>query len=369
MCAQIQTRVNSVQQNRWGHFIDATTLNDVPAMTSISRRSFIFMTLALAACKRGAADMILSGQTMGTSYTVVAVELAKSVSKETLQSAIDASLAQTDMQMSNWNATSEISAINAHRSTAPVAVSAEMAELLQGAQAVHEATDGQFDLTVGPLIDLWGFGANGKPGHVPSEAEIVAAMANVGQGASLRLGNDGLRKLDPEAEMYLSAIGKGFGVDRVGQTLEQFGITNYMVEIGGDILTKGKNADGMAWQIAIETPDALMRDVQQIVGVSNYGMATSGDYRNYFEQDRQRYSHILDAKTGRPVTHTTASVTVLAENATLADAWATGLLVLGRERGLEIAEAHDLAVLFIERDTAASDLQFKTTASRKFAAI
>ncbi|KPA22484.1 Thiamine biosynthesis lipoprotein ApbE precursor [Shimia sp. SK013] len=338
-------------------------------MTSISRRSFIFMSLALAACKRGAADILLSGQTMGTNYTVVAVDPANSVSKDALQTAINASLAKTDNQMSNWNAGSEISKINTARTSAPIAVSAEMAELLDGANAVHAATEGLFDLTVGPLIDVWGFGAKGKPGHMPSEADIASAMTKVGQGDALRLSDAGLQKLNPEAEMYLSAIGKGYGVDQIGQTLEQFGIENYMVEIGGDILTKGKNAEGMAWQIAIESPDALLRDVQKIVGVSNLGMATSGDYRNYFEEDGQRYSHIIDATTGRPVTHNTASVTVLAENAMLADAWATGLLAMGRERGMIVAEAHDLAVLFIDRDTSKAEKAFVTAASSKFAAL
>jgi len=306
---------------------------------------------------------------MGTTYTVVAVDPAKSVTKEQLQAAINASLAQTDIQMSNWNTASEISKINASRSTAPMAVSAEMAELLDAANAVHHATEGQFDLTVGPLIDVWGFGAQGKPGVVPSEAEIAAAMTKVGQGDALRLSQAGLEKLTPEAEMYLSAIGKGYGVDKVGEALEQFGIENYMVEIGGDILTKGKNAEGMAWQVAIETPDALSRDIQKVVGVSNVGMATSGDYRNYFEEDGVRYSHIIDATTGKPVTHTTASVTVLADNAMLADAWATGLLAMGRERGMAVAEAHDLAVLFIERDAASAEKAFVTAASSKFAAM
>ncbi|MCP4818794.1 MAG: FAD:protein FMN transferase, partial [Shimia sp.] len=327
------------------------------------------MTLALAACKRGAADILLSGKTMGTTYNVVAVDPAKSVTKDELQAAIEASLAKTDIQMSNWNANSEISKINAARGTAPMAVSAEMAELLDAANAVHHATEGQFDLTVGPLIDVWGFGADGKPGVVPTEAEIAAAMAKVGQGDALRLSQAGLEKLNPEAEMYLSAIGKGYGVDKVSEALEQFGIDNYMVEIGGDILTKGKNAEGMAWQVAIETPDALSRDIQKVVGVSNFGMATSGDYRNYFEEDGVRYSHIIDATTGKPVTHTTASVTVLAENAMLADAWATGLLAMGRERGMAVAEAHDLAVLFIERDAASAEKTFVTTATSKFAAI
>ncbi len=334
-------------------------------MTAISRRSFLFMTLALAACKRGAADMMLSGQTMGTTYSVVAVEPQGGVDKEALHSAIKSALASVDQQMSNWNAASEISGINAAGANAPIVLSAEMETLLRAANDVHHASDGQFDLTMGPLIDLWGFGAKTSPGTVPSDADIAEAMLAVGQSRTLSLANGALTKAHGETEMYLSAIGKGFGVDRVGDALKSFGITDYMVEIGGDIVTSGKNAEGMPWQIAIETPDATQRNIQKVLGVSDFGMATSGDYRNYFEQGGQRFSHILDAKTGRPVTHTTASVTVLADNAMLADAWATALLVVGRDRGLEIAEQQNLAALFIDRD----DAGFTTAASARFAAI
>jgi thiamine biosynthesis lipoprotein len=139
-----------------------------------------------------------------------------------------------------------------------------------------------------------------------------------------------------------------------------------MVEIGGDLYAAGMNPDGQPWQIGVETPDALRRGVQRVVSVSGYGMATSGDYRNYFEQDGIRYSHIIDAGTGRPVTHTTASVTVLAENAMLADGWATAMLALGKERGLAVAEELGLAVLFIERDQSAEALQFISAASARF---
>ncbi len=338
-------------------------------MTHLSRRSFIFMSLALAACKRGAADLLLNGQTMGTTYTVVAVEPQGGLNKDDLQTAIDLALQDVDRKMSNWNPYSEISRINALKANAPFSLSTDMLALLQAAQAVHETSDKQFDLTLGPLIDLWGFGAQKPTGRVPDDSAVTTEMQTVGQSDALTLDGTTLVKSHDGTQMYLSAIGKGFGVDRLGDTFRGFGVTDFMVEIGGDIITSGKNAEGMPWQIAIETPDALQRSFLKVLGVSDRGMATSGDYRNYFEQDGTRYSHILNATTGRPVTHDTASVTVLTENAMLADAWATALLVVGRERGMEIAERQNLAALFIDREVTSGKMRFKTYATDQFDSI
>lgn len=338
-------------------------------MTALSRRSFIFMTLALAACKRGAADLLLSGQTMGTTYTVVAVEPRGGLNKNDLKAAIDAALEDVDQKMSNWNPTSEISQINALTANTPFPMSSDMLALMQAAQTVHETSDKQFDLTLGPLIDLWGFGAQKPTGRVPADSAVTTAMQSVGQSDVLTLDGHTLSKSHDGTQMYLSAIGKGFGVDRLGDTVRSFGVTDFMVEIGGDIITSGKNAEEMPWQIAIETPDARQRSFLKVLGVSDLGMATSGDYRNYFEHDGTRYSHILSATTGRPVTHATASVTVLTENAMLADAWATALLVVGRERGMEIAERQNLAALFIDREITSGKMRFETYATDQFANI
>ncbi|MFY0595291.1 MAG: FAD:protein FMN transferase [Cognatishimia sp.] len=327
------------------------------------------MPLALAACKKGWSILELTGFTMGTSYSVAAIDHSKSVNKTELQAAINASLAQVNTQMSNWDAGSEISRFNASTSTQPFAVSSELASVMQAAQDVHVASDGRFDVTLGGLIDLWGFGAGQTKTAAPTDAQIASVMGTTGHSNTLRVAGGSLQKLQPDTEVYLSAIGKGFGVDQVSRTIESFGIKDYMIEIGGDLYTAGLNPDGMPWQIGIETPVAHDRGVQQVVSVSNHGMATSGDYRNYFEQDGVRYSHILDGTTGRPVTHKTASVTVLTENAMLADAWATAMLVLGTERGLEIAYERDLAVLFIDRDADSAQNGFVTTPSAAFAAL
>ena len=335
----------------------------------LSRRSFMVMPLALMACKKGWSLLELSGLTMGTNYSIAAIDHSKSIDQAELQSAVDQALGQVNVQMSNWDASSEISRFNAAAAGESLSVSGELHHVMQTAQDVHVASDGAFDVTVGALIDLWGFGAGQTRSDMPSDADIAQAMACCGQAQSVELEAGGLKKLNSGAEVYLSSIGKGFGVDQVAAVLKGYGITDYMVEIGGDLYTAGRNPEGQPWQIGIETPQAFDRGVTQVVGLSDMGMATSGDYRNFFDYDGTRYSHIIDATTGRPVTHDTASVTVLTDNAMLADAWATAMLVMGRERGLEIANDRDMAVLFIDRAAANGETGFKSTASDRFAAL
>lgn len=324
----------------------------------------MLMPLALAACKHGASILRLTGLTMGTTYTVVAIDETRSLSEAQVAEAIKTALAQVNDGLSNWDANSAVSRLNARTDTAPVALSNDLAAVMDAAQLVHAASDGRFDTTAGPLIELWGFGAPGTT-TMPSETAIADAMARTGHGDVLALGSGSLQKRRPDAQVYLAGIGKGYGADEVARALEALGLANYMVEIGGDIYASGQNADGLPWQIGIETPTALDRSVYGVVGLSGLGLASSGDYRNYFERDGRRFSHVIDPGTGHPITHQTASATVLAENSMLADAWSTAMLILGRERGLEIAEAHDIAVLFIDRDGDA----YRSQESTRFAEL
>ncbi|UWQ52035.1 FAD:protein FMN transferase (plasmid) [Leisingera caerulea] len=314
-------------------------------------------------------EVRLSGQTMGTTYSVIAIGV--DLDQEALAAEVDATLAAVNAKMSNWDPASEVSTFSAARSTAPVRVSPEFAHVLAAANDVHEKTGGKFDVTLGPLIELWGFGPRKPEDPVPADAAITEALEGVGQARLLTLDQEAgtLKKSAPETGINLSAIAKGYGVDAVAKTLQGFGVENYMVEIGGDLVTKGQNAKGEAWRIGIEKPDAAAQTVQLIVPVSDLGLATSGDYRNYFEHEGQRYSHILDPVAGRPVTHRTASVTVIAENAMLADAWATAMLVLGSAEGLKLAEQHKLAVFFIDRDVQAGEDAYMTSASSAFEAL
>ncbi len=313
---------------------------------------FLLIALVLcSSCQQGLTTLRYSGKTMGTTYNVIAVAPVSTSSKD-LGKAIEARLARVNKHLSNWDPTSEISRFNATQTTSPIAISEMMAEVMAAANIVHRDSFGVFDVTLAPLIELWGFGARKTETPVPTPEAIAATRALVGQLKLLALDAEAKRltKRNGKTTINLSAIAKGFGVDQVAATLRQFDVRNYMVEIGGDLVASGVNAEGRKWRIGIERPAATGRRLQTTIDISGPGMATSGDYRNYKERDGVRYSHILDPRTGYPIKHQTASVTVLAQNAMLADAWATALLVLGKDEGLKIAEKHNLAAMFIFKD-------------------
>lgn len=332
------------------------------------RAVLIGLIFLLPACQSDAETLKFTGETMGTTYNIVAVDHEARLELEEVEAAIGSVLDTVNALMSNWDPNSEVSRFNARQDTDPVQVSPALAEVMATANQVHAQSDGQFDVTLGPLIELWGFGARTPETPHPADDAIAAALAQVGQDRVLELTVDPptLAKKQPGVNVYLAAIAKGYGVDAVGRALHDLGLTDYMVEIGGELVTAGRNPEGEIWRIGVEQPDSGSRKVQQVVRLSGLGMATSGDYRNYFEVDGVRYSHIIDARTGRPITHGTASVTVLAETAMLADGWATALLALGQERGMPIAEDLGLAVLFIAHDGQEGDNSFVTTTSSRF---
>jgi thiamine biosynthesis lipoprotein len=252
--------------------------------------------------------------------------------------------------MSTYQESSELSRFNAAERMDWVAVSPELARLVDTALAVSAATGGAFDVTVGPLVNLWGFGPEVTADQIPAQTEIDAARARIGwQKLQARAEPAALRKSLPDLYVDLSAIAKGHGVDRIANVLDDAGLTDYLVEIGGELRGRGFNAEGQPWQIAVERPEPNRRAVLRVVALADLAMATSGDYRNFFELEGRRWSHTIDPATGRPVDHALASVTVLAERCAEADAWATALLVLGPEKGLAMAEERDLAALFVER--------------------
>lgn len=337
----------------------------------MARLFLIALAFVLTACKSDPVTLKFSGETMGTTYNIVAVDKTAELSSDALADAITAELAAVNGQMSNWDPNSEISRFNNAETTEPIEISTELAKVVGAANEIHQKSEGLFDVTLGPLIEIWGFGARTPESPIPSDEAIAEAQAVVGQSKILTLTQDPLtlRKSLPQTSVYLAAIAKGYGVDQVATVLKDAGLTDYMVEIGGDLVTSGLNPNGEPWRIGIERPDAASRTIEEVINVSGLGMATSGDYRNYFEQDGIRYSHIIDGVTGRPITHSTASVTVLAADAMMADGWATALLALGQERGLKIAEEEGLAVMFIARNPDSSDITFETTVSSQFAKL
>lgn len=316
---------------------------------ALSRRTILFMPLVAVACRRGPDVLELSGTTMGTSYSITAVDQDRRLDDRMLRASVETALLKVNRHLSNWDGASEVSRFNAAATQQPISASPVFTQVMQAAEDVHLASDGAFDITLGPVIETWGFGAPVNGYARPSSDAILAALQDVGQD-QLRITPTAITKSNPQTQVYLSGIGKGFGVDEVARALAQAGVTDFMVEIGGDLFASGRNPDGLPWQIGIETPDPFDRTVQSVAEISGFGVATSGDYRNFFETDGIRYSHILDPRTGRPVTHSTASATVLAETAMMADAWSTAMLALGSAHGRELANQHNIAVLFIDRE-------------------
>jgi thiamine biosynthesis lipoprotein len=293
----------------------------------------------------------LTGKSMGTTYSVKLSALPEGVTQATLQAEIDRCLDTINRHMSTWIEDSEISRFNRYRDTDWFPVSSETAFVVKSAIEVSQQTEGAFDVTVGPLVNLWGFGPDPAGHALPEPARIEAAHARVGyRFLEARDDPPALRKSRADVSVDLSAIAKGFGVDQVAAVLEKRSITNFMVEIGGEIRAEGVKPDGTPWRIGIETPTPFSRGIQRAVALTGQSMATSGDYRNFVVIDGKRYSHTIDPKTGWPVDHQLTSVSVIAENCMLADAYATAIVVLGPDEGYHWAEQKGLAALLIVRD-------------------
>ena len=309
--------------------------------------------MGLAACGHEETNPApLTGLTMGTLYTVKVVRIPAGLTRAAIHRKIADRLERINALMSTYRADSEITRFNRDRGTAWFSVAPETALVVAAAQSISRLTHGAFDVTVEPLVNLWSFGPEARPDTVPSDAAIAERRARVGyDNLEVRRTPPALRKHRPDVEIDLSAVAKGYGVDQVAARLEELGITHYLVEIGGEVRAHGERADGSAWAVGIERPStSLERRVSEVLRLRNQAAATSGDYRNYFEQDGQRYSHTIDPRTGRPVTHTLASVTVVAPDCMHADALATAFLVLGPDAGFDLARQHDLAALFLVRE-------------------
>ncbi len=309
----------------------------------------VVFSLVVSACAPEIEQVDISGATMGTTYTVRVV--ADGVDESSLRQNTGAMLERIDAQMSTWRAESEISRFNRTRNTDWFGISGEFMAVLSGAREISRQTDGAFDVTLGKLVEAWGFGSSRSPARVPDPEMISAYLAHSGPDKlEIDPSRGAVRKIDPELQLDLSAIAKGFAVDAVAGVLARAGIEDFLVEIGGEVRASGKRLDGSSWQVAIEQPRTKNRSVQTVLPLRDAAIATSGDYRNYFELEGERYSHIIDPLTGSPPDHQVASVSVIADDAMTADALATALMVMGTGKALAHAAEHDLAVMVIERD-------------------
>jgi len=332
------------------------------------------LALTLGACngQRAALPVYeLSGQTMGTSFSIKLVTPGEEMpDKSLLQRDVTDVLERIDDRMSTWQPDSELSLFNSNPSTDWINVSAEFCAVIEAALDVSSFTSGAFDITVGPLVNLWGFGPT-DTGHMrpPADALIEATRQRVGfEQLSTDCDVPAVRKAQADVYLDLSGYAKGYAVDQVAGLLDEREFTNYLVEIGGELRMRGKNASNQDWAIAVEKPVDTERAVQTIVRMSDRAMATSGDYRNFFEFEGQRYSHTIDSRTGRPVAHNAAAVTIVSGSAALADALATALLVLGPDEGFDFAEQKQIAAFFLLRDNAGIEekatTQFKVLTGR-----
>ena len=291
---------------------------------------------------------------MGTTYNITLPELPEALTAELLQAEIDARLEAVNAEMSTYIPDSVISTFNESDSTQWYPVSADFASLVSLALDISEASSGSYDVTVGPLVELWGFGAS-RPGEgggdrVPTDLEIAQAKERTGYDKLFaRAEPPAIRKVQGNLRIDLSSIAKGYGVDQIATLLDDKGLTDYLVEIGGELRVQGQSPRGDAWKIAVEKPDAGLQSVQRIISVGDTAMATSGDYRNFFEKEGKRFSHTIDPESGRPVAHSLASVTVLSQDTATADGWATALMALGDKQGPAVAENQELAAFFIIR--------------------
>ncbi|TWT40157.1 FAD:protein FMN transferase [Botrimarina hoheduenensis] len=311
----------------------------------------------------------VSGPTMGTAYAVTVVATPNGPSANGLDQRIAKRLALVNQQMSTYDPESELSRFNASGSIEWQAVSDETAAIVGYALELAEQSGGAFDPTIGPLVNLWGFGPDASRFKPPAEDAIVAARTRVGYGrVHIRTDPPALRKEVPEIYLDLSAVAKGYGVDAIAELLEAEGFKNYLVEIGGEVRARGAKPTA-PWRVGIEKADAPLPGVegtrlQRVVELKDRALATSGDYRNFFEHEGIRYSHTIDPTTGQPVHHDLATVTVLATTCREADALATTLLVLGPTAGYDWATERDLAALLIRR-TPAGELIERATPTWK----
>ncbi|MFD2191806.1 FAD:protein FMN transferase [Pistricoccus aurantiacus] len=291
------------------------------------------------------------GNIFGTFYQITVVDPLTEAQRAKLAAGIEETLAHVDTSMSTYREDSELMQLN----RTPVGewreLSPELTKVLHIARQVARKSDGAFDVTVGGLVNLWSFGPEARPQKVPDPALLAERLQQVGQDRlELDVEGERARRLG-DIFIDLSGVAKGYGVDRVADYLRRQGLENFLVNIGGELVLEGDRDDqGDPWRIGVEVPDVHQRVAREVLPLHDATVATSGDYRNYFEAEGKRYSHTIDPRTGRPIDHALASVTVIHPDNAWADAWATALMVLGPNEAMALARRESLPILLLVRD-------------------
>lgn len=318
---------------------------------SLKQKLFAFFLLVtLAACTKPEAEkVLLEGKTMGTTYHVTYIAQPGMPDQQQVQAQIDQVLKEVNQVASTYINDSELSLFNASKSTESREASQMLRLLFSEGIRLAQLADGYLDITVGPLVNLWGFGPTHRPEKVPDHAAIALARTEIGV-QHLQLEGSTVRKTKPELYVDLSTIAKGYGVDLVAEVLEQQGISNFLAEIGGEIRIKGVSLEGKDWTVGLEKPVAEGRVLQRLLQPRDNAVATSGDYRIFFEENNRRYSHLIDPKTGKPITHMMLSSTVIHPSCMTADGLSTAFMVMGVEKAMELANQQQIAALFIVKN-------------------
>lgn len=285
---------------------------------------------------------------MGTYYKVTYVldenqQENTHLSIESLKAEIEKKLERVNDQMSTYRPNSELSLLNKSRKS--FKVSPATRNVIKSALTIFRQSHGAFDITVGPLVNLWGFGPDKRVTEAPSAALIAEKKANIGS-QYISIDHNVIYKDHPDLYLDLSSIAKGYGVDVIAGYLGSLGIKNYLVDIGGELRAKGHKLKQDDWLLAVESPSSEIA-VQRVIDIGDNAIATSGDYRNYFESNGIRYSHTINPETGKPITHNLASVSVIYPNCKMADGYATAITVLGPKAGFKFAKKHHLAVFLL----------------------
>jgi len=310
---------------------------------------YIFVvTIFFSGCNLHSNEVVLiNGMTMGTTFSIQLINDKSNFNKKKLEEKINDILVDVNNKMSTWDSDSEISKINKMSTGQWIYVSPDTLFILALAKSVSKKTNGAFDVTTGNLIKLWGFETNEDKNYIPDEQSIKQTTLDVGYNKLLIDDKKSAVYKKSPFKINLSAIAKGYAVDKISEYLNKNKYSIYLVEVGGEIRVKGKKGDAKKWKIAIETPSSQVREVHNIINITDHAIATSGDYRNYFEIEGKRYSHIIDPIIGKPITHNLASVTVISDTVAIADAVATALMVMGAEKGYKYCENNSISAYFI----------------------
>lgn len=316
--------------------------------TLVNWLALIGLAFFVSGCTQPVEIISLSGNTMGTTYHIKVVPSEELPEANLLQAEIDLALEKVNDQMSTYRPDSELSRFNSMSHEETVTVSADTAFVIAEGIHLYKVTGGALDITLGPLVNLWGFGPDKRPTTLPSDAVISAAKAKTGI-EYLHLDGNKLSKTNPDLYVDLSSIAKGFGVDVVASLLDKYQVSGYLVEVGGELSVFGQKLDNSPWRVAIEQPDVDDREIQQVIAPGDMAVATSGDYRNYYEEEGRQFSHLIDPRDGYPIDHRLASVTVLHKQSMVADGYATAMMVLGTDKSLALAKQENLAIMLIEK--------------------